>query len=75
VKVIIREAAFADLENIYNWIAKDSPANARAVAMRVLDAVENKIAHFPFMGAYGKNGEYARMGHTQPALHHRLPDR
>ncbi|MGQ0742093.1 MAG: type II toxin-antitoxin system RelE/ParE family toxin [Alphaproteobacteria bacterium] len=47
MNVIIREAAFADLENIFEWIAKDSPTNARAVADSVLDAIENKIALFP----------------------------
>lgn len=53
MKVIVRELAFADLEGIFNWIAKDSPINARSVAVRVLDAIENKIAIFPFIGRAG----------------------
>ena len=54
MKVVIREQAFADLENIYNWIARENPSAARSVAQRVLDAVENKIAHFPHVGREGR---------------------
>jgi toxin ParE1/3/4 len=54
VKVIIRDLAFADLERIFHWIERDSPANARAVAARILDAIENKIAIFPLMGRLGR---------------------
>jgi toxin ParE1/3/4 len=54
LKIIIRESALADLENICTWIANDSPANARSVAVRLLDAIEIKIASFPYIGRIGK---------------------
>ncbi len=54
MKVIIREAAFADLESIFNWIARENPAAARSVVERVLDAIENKIALFPYSGRVGR---------------------
>jgi addiction module RelE/StbE family toxin len=54
VKVIIREAAGADLERIHAWIAKDNPATARSVAERILAAIESKIPAFPYIGRAGK---------------------
>jgi plasmid stabilization system protein ParE len=38
MKVIIRDAAFADLQGISAWIAKDNPRAARSVVERILDA-------------------------------------
>jgi toxin ParE1/3/4 len=54
VKVIVREAAGADLQRIYQWIEKDSPDNARSVVERILDAIENNIPAFPYIGRIGK---------------------
>jgi toxin ParE1/3/4 len=54
VKIIIRESAYADLENIYNWIAKDSLANANSVIERIRYAIENNLAQFPHMGRIGQ---------------------
>lgn len=54
MKVAIRAAAAADLEEIYRWIAKDSPANARAVLDRLIDAVETTIPAFPYIGRTGR---------------------
>jgi plasmid stabilization system protein ParE len=54
VKAILREAALADLERIFLWIAQDSPANARSVSQHILDAIENRIAWFPHMGRKGR---------------------
>jgi toxin ParE1/3/4 len=54
VKVIIRETAGADLKRIYDWIAKDSPPNAKSVVDRILDAIEIKIPAFPYIGRRGK---------------------
>jgi len=54
VKVAIRAAAAADLEKIYYWIVKDSPANARAVVDRLLDAIETTIPAFPHIGRAGR---------------------
>jgi len=54
VKIIIRESAYADLENIYNWIAKDSLANANSVIERIRYAIENSLSQFPHMGRIGQ---------------------
>ena len=54
MKVIIREAAYADLERIYAWIAKDSPRNAQSVVNRILDAIDQHLAVFPHTGHSGK---------------------
>jgi plasmid stabilization system protein ParE len=54
VKTVLRDSAVADLERICGYIAEDSPANARAVAQRLLDAIENGIAWFPYMGRVGR---------------------
>jgi addiction module RelE/StbE family toxin len=54
VKVIIRSHAFSDLEKIHNWIAKDSPENARRVADRILSAIEDNLVDFPFIGRRGR---------------------
>lgn len=39
MKVIIREAAYDDLDRIYAWIAKDRPRSADAVVDRILDNI------------------------------------
>ena len=54
MKVIIRESAFADIERIYAWIARDSPRNAESVVRRIDAAIEDKLAFFPFMGRPGR---------------------
>jgi len=53
MKVIIRDAAFADLEAISTWIAKDNPSAARSVISRILDAIE-RLGEFPGLGHEGK---------------------
>jgi toxin ParE1/3/4 len=52
MKLVFDDQALADLENIYNWIAEDSPATAKAVVDRLLSSVELLIS-FPFMGHAG----------------------
>jgi addiction module RelE/StbE family toxin len=54
MKVIIREAAYADLERIFHWIERDSPRNAASVADRILDSIEQTLAFFPKAGHRGK---------------------
>ena len=53
-EIVIREAAFADLERIYSWIAQDSPRNADSVVCRIDEAIEDKHAFFPYMGRPGR---------------------
>jgi toxin ParE1/3/4 len=53
VRVIIREAAYGDLERIYAWIEKERPRSADAVLSRILESVD-RLGHFPHMGHLGK---------------------
>ena len=53
MKVIIREAAYDDLDRIYAWIAKDRPQSADSVIDRILEAAE-RLGSFPYMGHVGK---------------------
>ena len=52
MKLVFDEHAIADLENIYNWIAQDSPATAKTVVDRLFSSTELLIS-FPFMGHAG----------------------
>jgi toxin ParE1/3/4 len=54
MKTIIRVAAHADIERIYDWIAQDSPHNARSVVDRIYDAIENNLAFSPYIGHRGR---------------------
>jgi plasmid stabilization system protein ParE len=54
VKLVFDGLALADLEGIYNWIAKDNPTAAKAVAERVFESVEH-LAAFPHMGHAGRD--------------------
>src|SRR3954466_5982314 len=73
MKVIIRESAYADLERIYAWIAQDSPRNAISVVRRIDDAIEDKLAYFPFDGSARESARHPRGARARPALHHRVP--
>jgi toxin ParE1/3/4 len=53
MKVIIREAAYDDLDRIYAWIAKDRPRSANAVIDRILESA-GRLARFPYMGHPGR---------------------
>lgn len=54
MKLIFDEKALVDLENIYNWIAKDNPAAAKAVVERLFASTEH-LASFPQMGHVGRD--------------------
>jgi toxin ParE1/3/4 len=53
MKVIIREAAYDDLDRISVWIAKDRPRSADSVIDRILESAE-RLGHFPYMGHVGR---------------------
>jgi toxin ParE1/3/4 len=53
MRVIIREAAYDDLNRMYAWIAKDRPRSAEAVIGRILESAE-RLGRFPFMGHAGR---------------------
>jgi plasmid stabilization system protein ParE len=55
---IIREAAYADPDRIYAWIARDRPRSADDVVDRILQSTE-RLGRFPYMGHVGKaSGTY-----------------
>lgn len=53
MKLVFDDQAIADLENIYQWIAQDSPATARFVVRRLFSSLELLVS-FPFMGRVGR---------------------
>ena len=53
MRVLIREAAYDDLDRIHAWISKDRPRSADSVIDRILESV-SQLGRFPFMGHVGK---------------------
>ena len=53
MKAIIRDSAFADLERISAWIARDQPVAASRVIALILENIE-RLARFPLMGHAGR---------------------
>jgi toxin ParE1/3/4 len=53
MRVMIREAAYGDLDRIHAWIARDRPRSADAVVTRILDSAE-RLGLFPHMGHPGR---------------------
>jgi addiction module RelE/StbE family toxin len=53
MRVIIREAAYDDLNRIYAWIAKDRPRSADAVIDRILESAE-RLGRLPYIGHAGR---------------------
>ncbi|UPK01933.1 type II toxin-antitoxin system RelE/ParE family toxin [Bradyrhizobium sp. 170] len=54
MKLVFDDQAIADLENIFGWIARDSPATARIVTDRLFSSIELLIS-FPFIGHVGRD--------------------
>jgi toxin ParE1/3/4 len=52
MKLVYDDQALADLEDIFNWIAQDSPAAAKTVVDRLFSSTELLIS-FRFMGHVG----------------------
>jgi toxin ParE1/3/4 len=53
MKVIVREVAYRDLDEIHAWISKDRPAAADRVIDRIISSTE-LLGHFPYIGRTGK---------------------
>ena len=49
MRVIIREAAYDDLDRIYAWIAKDRPRTGDEVVDLILESAE-RLGRFPYLG-------------------------
>lgn len=54
MKLVFDDLALADLEDIFDWIAKDNPAAGKAVVERVFASIEH-LAGFPQMGHAGRD--------------------
>ena len=54
MRLVFDDLALADLEGIYDWIAKDSPAAAKAVVNRLFESIEH-LTTFPRMGHVGRD--------------------
>ncbi len=52
MNLVFDDQALADLENIFDWIAQDSPATAKTVVNRLFSSTELLIS-FSFMGHVG----------------------
>jgi toxin ParE1/3/4 len=52
MKLVFDDQALADLEDVFNWIARDSPATAKVVVDRLFSSTELLIS-FPYMGHVG----------------------
>jgi toxin ParE1/3/4 len=53
MKVVFREAAYADLDRIFTWIAKDRPRSAHSAVDRILGSAD-RLGRFPHMGHAGR---------------------
>ncbi len=53
MNVVVREAAYRDLDEIHAWISKDRPAAADRVVDRIIRSTE-LLGHFPYIGHAGR---------------------
>jgi toxin ParE1/3/4 len=54
MKVVVHEAAARDLDDIIDWISRDSPRAAAQLAQRILDRINRlAAAGLPHMGRPG----------------------
>jgi toxin ParE1/3/4 len=53
VKLVFDDLALADLEGIYDWIAKDNPTAAKAVVEQLFESIGH-LTSFPRMGYVGR---------------------
>jgi toxin ParE1/3/4 len=54
MNLVFDDQALADLEGIFEWIAKDNPAAAKAVVDRLFSGTE-LLASFPLIGHAGRD--------------------
>jgi plasmid stabilization system protein ParE len=56
MELVFDDQALTDLEDIFHWIAQDSPVAAKAVVDRLFSCTE-LLTSFPFMGHIGHDPE------------------
>ena len=49
ISIVITETAYADLEDIENYISQDSPTIARRFIMRIFDKID-QLYEYPYSG-------------------------
>jgi toxin ParE1/3/4 len=54
MRLVFDDQALADIEDIFAWIAEESPAAAKTVIKRLFSSTELLIS-FPFMGHAGRD--------------------
>jgi plasmid stabilization system protein ParE len=54
MKLVFDDAALADLDHVYKWIARDSRRAAKNVVDRIFASIEN-LALFPLVGRSGRD--------------------
>lgn len=54
MKLVFDDLALADLEDIFQWIAQDSPVTAKTVVDRLFSSME-LLNSFPLMGHVGRD--------------------
>ena len=54
MRVVFDSKASDDLQEIFDWIALDSPRAADSVVSRILQSIE-RLGHFPEMGRSGRD--------------------
>ncbi|QDL98498.1 type II toxin-antitoxin system RelE/ParE family toxin [Rhodopseudomonas palustris] len=54
MRLVFDDRALDDLEQIFNWIASDSPVNAKRVVGRLFSSAELLLS-FPLMGRLGQD--------------------
>ncbi len=61
MKLLIDEAAVADIDALAAWVAKDSPRSAREIVTKILEAIE-RLQLFPTLGHPGTVAETYERG-------------
>ncbi|NVN84664.1 MAG: type II toxin-antitoxin system RelE/ParE family toxin [Rhodopseudomonas sp.] len=54
MRLVFDDQALDDIDNIFEWIARDSPATARSIVDRLFSSTELLIS-FPLMGHAGQD--------------------
>lgn len=52
MELVFDDQTVADIEDIFNWIARESPATAKRVVERLFGSIELPVS-FPFIGHAG----------------------
>jgi len=65
MNIVIQESAWADLDHIFEWIAKDNPSAAAKVVARIRDKID-----LLELDALAKMGRQGRVTGTRELIEH-----